>query len=191
MCVSTAFVLYVPIWAGNSMKEWFHRVINNWKWHLIKHLTKSWGWLSWTHSLVNLTLILWLQKYLKTVILKTQQLQHFHGNTAKRENSAWTISVEQMTLATNAFFFPWTKKMRTWVNTSPYFLPEVSRPANSQLASCPQAKGRYLKVQFLFTISINSWGSGCIRKFQAHVCHLSLLCSSSLKVEMESFVFIK
>lgn len=88
MRVSMAFVLYVPIWAGNSMKEGFHRVINNWKWHLIKHLTKSWGWLSWTHSSVNLTLILWLQKYLKTVILKTQQLQHFHGNTAKREDSA-------------------------------------------------------------------------------------------------------
>jgi len=36
-------------------------------------------------------------------ILKTQQLQHFHGNTARKENSVWTISAEQMTLATNAF----------------------------------------------------------------------------------------
>lgn len=36
-------------------------------------------------------------------ILKTQQLQHFHGNTARRENSVWTVSAEQMTLATNAF----------------------------------------------------------------------------------------
>ena len=57
----------------------------------------------WPHSLVNLTLILLPQKYLKTNILKAQQLQHFHGNAARKENSVWTVSAEQMTLATNAF----------------------------------------------------------------------------------------
>lgn len=36
-------------------------------------------------------------------ILKAQQLQHFHGNTARKEKPVWTISTEQMTLATNDF----------------------------------------------------------------------------------------
>lgn len=54
---------------------------------------------------------------------------------------------------------PWTKKMRTWVNSSPYILPSFP---DQQHASCPPVPRQKEAIWNFSTIYTNSWDSASI-----------------------------
>lgn len=70
--------------------------------------------------------------------LKTQQLQHFHGNTAKERKFCLDNFCRADDTATNAFFLD--KENEASGKCTFQYPPQASRPANSQLVSCPKAR---------------------------------------------------